>query len=92
MPRKGWATMKPCMAVWPLLPGKSNEKYSKACATVDADDDLFTILSCIKIVLGLTNGYRDDTSPYITSPYVSSLYDTSPYVISRRFYITVGLG
>jgi hypothetical protein len=28
----------------------------------------------------------EDSSPYVTSPYVSSPYDTSPYVISRRFY------
>jgi hypothetical protein len=28
--------------------------------------------------------YRDDASPYITSPNVSS-----PYVISRRFYVPV---
>jgi hypothetical protein len=48
--------------------------------------------------------YRDDTSPYVsslfvsspydTSPYVTSLYisspcDTSPYVISRRFDVPV---
>lgn len=33
--------------------------------------------------------YREDTSPYVTSPNVSSPYGTSLYVISWRFYVPV---
>jgi hypothetical protein len=33
--------------------------------------------------------YYSGTSPYVTSPYVTSLCDTTSYVIPRRFYILI---
>ncbi len=48
----------------------------------------WTNTSCIYSTVTIKR-YRDDTSPYVTSPNVSSPYDTSPYVITRCFNVPV---